>query len=153
MQPTGNPIRGRKEALAKELSGELGLELFVEAIESGGGPIFDAFEGNRDRMGEVLGDYYAGEVIKQAERGVVKFSLSSDIIIETFKALSSPTEFQTKQNLDKLYEKYRGLRAQIEKEIVRPYRNIWKRINELVELGIAKDRGKAFEIAFGEKVL
>ena len=154
LQPTGNPIRGRKEALAKELSGELGLELFVEAIESGGGPIFDAFEGNRERMGEVLGDYYAGEVIKQAERGVVKFSVSQDVIIETFKELSGRTEFQTTKNLDRLYKKYPNLRDQIEEEIVRPYKNLWKRINELVKLSKDRDkklnRGKAYEIAFSE---
>jgi hypothetical protein len=150
LDATGNPLRGRKEALAKELSGELGLELFVEAIESGTGPIFDAFEGNRERMGEVLGNYYAGEVIKQVERGTVKFSLSQDVIIETFRELSGRTEFQTKQNLDKLYKKYPKLRKQIEEEIVRPYKNIWKRINEIVAAEEAKDRGKAFEIAFGE---
>ena len=154
LQPTGNPIRGRKEALAKELSGEIGLELFVEAVESGSGPIFDAFEGNRGRMGEVLGNYYAGEVIKQAERGTIKFSLSSGVIIETFKELSGRTESKTKQNLDKLYNKYPKLRNQIEEEIVKPYKNLWKRINELVELSKDKDkklnRGKAYEIAFSE---
>jgi len=154
LQPTGNPIRGRKEALAKELSGELGLELFVEAVESGSGPIFDAFEGNRERMGEVLGDYYAGEVIKQAERGMVKFSLSQDIIIETFKELSGRTESQTTKNLNTLYKKYPKLRDQIEEEIVKPYKNLWKRINELVELSKDNDkklnRGKAYEIAFSE---
>jgi hypothetical protein len=151
LDATGNPLRGRKEALAKELAGELGLELFVEAIESGAGPIFDAFEGNRERMGEVLGDYYAGEVIKQVERGTVKFSLSQDVIIETFRELSGRTEFKTKQNLDKLYSKYPKLIVdQIEEEIVRPYKNLWKRINEIVAAGEAKDRGKAYEIAFGE---
>jgi len=152
LQPTGNPIRGRKEALAKELSGEIGLELFVEAIESGGGPIFDAFETNRERMGEVLGDYYAGEVIKQSERGTVKFSIPNNIIRESFKAISGATEFKTEQAIQALYNKYPEFKKQIEKEIVKPYKNLWQRINDLVAKQEAKNKGKAFEIAFSEMV-
>jgi hypothetical protein len=150
LDATGNPLRGRKEALAKELAGELGLELFVEAIESGTGPIFDAFEGNRERMGEVLGDYYAGEVIKQVERGTVKFSMPTEIVTESFKAISGATEFQTDKAIQTLYNKYPKYKKQIEDEIVKPYKNLWKRINEIVAAGLAKDRGKAFEIAFAE---
>jgi hypothetical protein len=150
LQPTGNPIRGRKEALAKELSGEIGLELFVEAIESGGGPIFDAFSANRERMGEVLGDYYAGEVIKQSERGTVKFSIPNNIIRESFKAISGATEFKTEQAIQALYNKYPEFKKQIEKEVVKPYKNLWERINELVAKQEAKNKGKAFEIAFSE---
>lgn len=75
LDSTGNPIRGRKEALAKELAGEIGLELFVEAIQSETGPIFEAFEKNQEILGEVLKDNYLGEINKQVERGTVKFSL------------------------------------------------------------------------------
>lgn len=74
LEPTGNPIRGRKEALAKEMAGELGLELFVEAAESGSGPIFEAFEKNQELLGAALMDNYMGEITKQAERGTIKFS-------------------------------------------------------------------------------
>jgi len=151
LQPTGNPIRGRKEALAKELSGELGLELFVEAIESGGGPIFDAFEGNRDRMGEVLGDYYAGEVIKQVERGTVKFSLASDVIFETFEALTNRTkigEDGRNQAIKDLYAKYPKNAAEIKRVIVDPYEAAWQNIARLVERGKAKDKGIAYEMQF-----
>jgi hypothetical protein len=89
LDSTGNPLRGRKEALAKELAGEIGLELFVEAIQSETGPIFEAFERNQDILGEVLKDNYIGEINKQAERGTVKFSLKqtseklSDLIQKT----------------------------------------------------------------------
>lgn len=76
LQSTGNPIRGRKEALAKELSGEIGLELFVEAAESGSGPIFEAFEKNQELLGAALMDNYMGEITKQVERGTIKFSES-----------------------------------------------------------------------------
>lgn len=150
LEPTGNPIRGRKEALAKEMAGELGLELFVEAIESGGGPIFDAFEGNRDRMGEVLGDYYAGEVIKQVERGTIKFSLSSDVVFETFKALVEPTKTKRKAALNALYDKYKDNAFEIKRVIVDPYEATWLNIERLVQKGEAKDRGIAYEIIFRE---
>lgn len=151
LQSTGNPIRGRKEALAKELSGELGLELFVEAIESGGGPIFDAFEGNRERMGEVLGDYYAGEVIKQVERGTIKFSLAPDVIFETFEALTNRTkigEDGRNQAIKDLYAKYPKNAAEIKRVIVDPYEAAWQNIARLVERGKAKDKGIAYEIQF-----
>ena len=151
LQPTGNPIRGRKEALAKEMAGELGLELFVEAIESGGGPIFDAFEGNRDRMGDVLGDYYAGEVIKQVERGTVKFSLSSDVIFETFGVLTNRTKIGKdgrNKAIKNLYAKYPKDAAEIKRVIIDPYEAAWQNIAQLVEKGEAKDRGVAYEIQF-----
>lgn len=80
VDPTGAPLRGRKESLAKELSGELGLELFVEAITAEAGPIFDAFEKNREILSDTLEDNFVSEITRQAERGTVKYSLKADAL-------------------------------------------------------------------------
>lgn len=80
VDPTGLPLRGRKESLAKELSGELGLELFVEAITAEAGPIFDAFEKNREILSDTLEDNFVSEITRQAERGTVKYSLKADAL-------------------------------------------------------------------------
>ena len=125
LQPTGNPIRGRKEALAKELSGEIGLELFVEAIEAGEGPIFDAFENNREMIGEVLNDYYFGEVIKQVERGTVKFSMKADkfdsLSKEAISAMLQPTKTERINALEEFKAKYTGVEYnEIKKLIIDP---------------------------------
>lgn len=80
LEPTGNPIRGRKEALAKELAGEIGLELFQKSIVSESGPIFEAFEKNQELLGEVLENNYIGEINKQVERGTVKFSKKATVL-------------------------------------------------------------------------
>ena len=82
LDATGNPLRGRKEALAKELAGELGLELFVEAAESGSGPIFEAFEKNQEILGAALMDNYMSEITKQVERGTIKFSVAQKLKLE-----------------------------------------------------------------------
>jgi hypothetical protein len=110
LDSTGNPLRGRKEALAKELAGEIGLELFVEAIQSETGPIFEAFERNQDILGEVLKDNYIGEINKQAERGTVKFSLKqtseklSDLIQNTDDGIVLDYLNTAYLNLNKLNE-------------------------------------------------
>lgn len=76
---TGNPIRGRKEALAKELSGEIALELLNEQILAEQGPLFDAFIENQERLGVDIADNLANKVALQIERGNIKFSKKADI--------------------------------------------------------------------------
>ena len=80
INPDDSPLRGRKESLAKELSGEIGLELFLEEAQAGSGPIFDAFKNNQELLGEALEDNYLGEITKQVERGLIKFSSKADVL-------------------------------------------------------------------------
>ena len=70
----GTPIRGRKESLAKELAGEIGVEIFAEELDNNESEIAQAFEQNQELRGEVLADNYIAELNKQFERGKIKFS-------------------------------------------------------------------------------
>ena len=70
----GTPIRGRKESLAKELAGEIGVEIFAEELDNNESEIAKAFEQNQELRGEVLADNYIADLNKQFERGKIKFS-------------------------------------------------------------------------------
>jgi hypothetical protein len=75
--PDGNPIRGRKESLAKAIAEETAFDIINSDFENEG-PIFDAFKTNQERLGVELIDNVATEISRQIERGNVKFSLTKD---------------------------------------------------------------------------
>jgi len=74
LDPKGNPIRGRKESLAKAMAEEISLEIFNKELQDENSDISKAFENNQQLKGVVLADAYVAEVSKQIERGNVKFS-------------------------------------------------------------------------------
>jgi predicted kinase len=73
---SGDPIRGRKESLAKAMAEEISLEVFNQQLEDKDSNISKAFEQNQTLKGVILADNYIAEVAKQIERGNVKFSIS-----------------------------------------------------------------------------
>ena len=73
--PDGNPLRGRKESLAKAIAEEASFDIINNDFENEG-PIFDAFKINQERLGVELIDNVATEISRQIERGNVKFSMS-----------------------------------------------------------------------------
>jgi hypothetical protein len=74
--PDGNPLRGRKESLAKAVAEETAFDIINEDIENDG-PISEAFKANQERQGVEITGTFAIEVIRQAERGNVKYSKSA----------------------------------------------------------------------------
>ena len=70
----GDPIRGRKESLAKAMAEEISLEIFNRELQDENSEISKAFENNQQLKGVVLAESYVAEVSKQIERGNVKFS-------------------------------------------------------------------------------
>ena len=76
LEPSGNPIRGRKESLSKALGEELSFDIFKKELEEGG-EIAKVFERNQELKDVVLLDTYINEVAKQIDRGTVKFSKST----------------------------------------------------------------------------
>jgi predicted kinase len=76
----GNPIRGRKESLAKAMAEEISLEIFNTELQNEDSDISKAFENNQALKGVVLADNYIAEVAKQSERGNIKFSISGAFI-------------------------------------------------------------------------
>jgi hypothetical protein len=69
----GNPLRGRKESLAKAIAEETSFDIINDDL-SKEGVIYDALETNQKRLGVEQLDNIAVEVNKQIERGNVKFS-------------------------------------------------------------------------------
>ena len=77
LQPDGNPIRGRKESLAKAIAEELSFEVFFEQIQDKDSDIRKALEDNQQALGSVIGESVVAEVTRDLERGNVKKSFSS----------------------------------------------------------------------------
>jgi hypothetical protein len=73
---TGNPIRGRKESLAKALAEEVSFDIISDDLSSNG-PIAQALNRNQQLKGAVVEDIIVEEFNRLAERGNVKFSISN----------------------------------------------------------------------------
>jgi len=71
--PDGNPIRGRKESLAKAMAEESAFDIINKDFEDQGS-IYDAFTTNQQRLGVELLDNAITDFSRQVERGNVKFS-------------------------------------------------------------------------------
>ena len=71
--PDGNPLRGRKESLAKAIAEEASFDIILDDL-SNEGPIFDAIKTNQQRQGVEVFETLAAEMARQAERGNVKQS-------------------------------------------------------------------------------
>ena len=69
----GNPLRGRKESLAKAIAEEASFDIINDDLAKEG-VIYDALETNQKRLGVEKLDNIAVEISKQIERGNVKFS-------------------------------------------------------------------------------
>ena len=72
----GKLIRGKREALGKAIAEEVAFEIFTKEIKNENSEISKAFEGNQEAKGVILADNFVNEVIKDADRGTVKFSIS-----------------------------------------------------------------------------
>lgn len=84
--PDGNPIRGRKESLAKAIAEEASFDIINDDLANEG-PIYDALSTNQQRLGVELIDNLTTEILRQSERGNVKFSLPADKTAPTIKRL------------------------------------------------------------------
>jgi len=77
--PEGELIRGRKEATAKQLANEVGLEIFEQDINEQG-PIFDMFKDSQELQGVLLADNIAADIRRQIDRGGLKASEAGQIM-------------------------------------------------------------------------
>ena len=84
LQADGNPIRGRKESLAKAIAEELAFDIIKDELQNPESEIAKAFFANQERLGVKVDDVTVVEFNKQADRGRVKFSKSVKSITERF---------------------------------------------------------------------
>jgi chloramphenicol 3-O-phosphotransferase len=73
----GNPLRGKKESLAKAIGEELAIEIVNQEMQDPDSPIRQAFEANQERLGTEIVDNYVAKLKLDFERGNVKYSMSN----------------------------------------------------------------------------
>lgn len=77
LQESGNPIRGRKEALAKAMAEEISFEIFTSEIVNPASEISEAFKNNQKAKSVVLAENLVEQITRDSERGNVKYSITS----------------------------------------------------------------------------
>jgi hypothetical protein len=75
--PDGNPIRGRKESVSKAMAEEIAFDITKRDLEEEG-PIYDALKANQERLGVEIKETLKAEFNKQADRGNIKFSKTTN---------------------------------------------------------------------------
>ena len=73
LEPSGNPIRGRKESLAKAIAEEASFDIILDDLANEG-IIFEALKANQERLGVEMAETISVELARQAERGNIKQS-------------------------------------------------------------------------------
>ena len=96
--PGGNPIRGRKEALAKAIAEELSLDIIAAELKKPESKISEVFKQNQSRLGVDVNETISTIVDRDLERGTIKLSNT---------AQSKFTERSEK--LEKIEAKYKKL--------------------------------------------
>jgi chloramphenicol 3-O-phosphotransferase len=76
----GNPLRGKKESLAKAIGEELAIEIINQEMQDPESQIRQAFEANQERLGAELADNFVAKLKLDSERGNVKYSISLDVL-------------------------------------------------------------------------
>jgi hypothetical protein len=114
---TGNPIRGRKESLAKALAEEVSFDIISDDFANEG-TIFQAFQRNQELLGAAAEKVTKEEINRLAERGNIKYSLSTEInkgLPAVFKEMASNKDFLN--NPDSLFNQMIGkIKVAIEKD-------------------------------------
>ena len=89
LNETGNPIRGRKEALAKAMAEEISFEIFSADLANPASEISEAFENNQELQGVVLANNFVQQIGNDIDRGNIKFSAKKKFINSGFAPLDS----------------------------------------------------------------
>ena len=70
----GNPLRGKKESLAKAIAEELAIEIINQEMQDPDSQIRQAFDANQERLGYEIVDNHIQKLALDLERGNIKFS-------------------------------------------------------------------------------
>lgn len=70
----GNPLRGKKESLAKAIAEELAIEIINQEMQNPDSQIRQAFDANQERLGYEIVDNHIQKLALDLERGNIKFS-------------------------------------------------------------------------------
>lgn len=98
LDSTGNPIRGRKESLAKATAEEISFDIIAKDFAEEG-PLFEALVTNQERQGVTIGDAMAVDVIRQIERGNIKRAKAKGETTDISKAKDKLFKFFNNLNI------------------------------------------------------
>jgi shikimate kinase len=119
----GNPLRGKKESLAKAIAEELSIEIINQEMQDPDSKIRQAFEANQERLGAELADNFVAKLKLDSERGNVKYSISLDVLQnkdfqkELSKLTSSITISGRQEVIDDNFKIIVGLETPFKKEL------------------------------------
>ena len=136
LDETGNPIRGRKEALAKAMAEEISFEIFTSEIVNPASEISGAFEANQERQGVVLADNFVQQLESDVDRGNIKFSITkarqkelNKLWAKTWRTTSESKRLEAVEDLKK------RLKVKEERDYIETVDNmLTAEINEILEL-------------------
>ena len=116
---TGNPIRGRKESVAKMMAEEISFDLISDDIANDG-IISENLNRNQELKGAITENISVELFNKMADRGNVKFSLQ----IEYDKALAAVAKYDklSKEEKSKIQDPYSDKNSLINKFLRKIYR-------------------------------
>jgi len=136
LDETGNPIRGRKEALAKAMAEEISFEIFSADLANPASEISEAFENNQERQGAVLAENFVQELERDMDRGNIKLSITKERQKELNEMWAKTWQTTSESNRLKAVEKLKKkLRKKEEKDYIETVDNmLTEEINEILEL-------------------
>ena len=136
LDETGNPIRGRKEALAKAMGEEISFEIFSADLADPNSEISKAFEANQERQGAVLAENFVQQLERDIDRGNIKLSITKARQKELNKMWAKTWQTTSESNRLKAVEKLKKkLRKKEEKDYIETVDNmLTEEINEILEL-------------------
>jgi hypothetical protein len=136
LDETGNPIRGRKEALAKAMGEEISFEIFSADLADPASDISEAFENNQERLGVVLAENFVQQLESDVDRGNIKLSITKTRQKELNKLWANTWLTTSESNrLRAVEELKKKLRKKEEKDYIETVDNmLTEEINEILEL-------------------
>lgn len=136
--PDGNPIRGRKESLAKAVAEESAFDIIIKDLQEEG-PIFEAFAANQERLGVEIDDVLTTTFTTQADRGNVKLSKSAVNNSMLFLLKENQWDFNSPELLDyrdslksrdkKYYDEFKSEWLDKVGDLPKKYKEVWESNN------------------------
>ena len=136
LSETGNPIRGRKEALAKAMAEEISFEILSAEIKNPASEITEAFINNQKQLKAVLAENLVEELENDIDRGNIKLSISKQRQIDLNKLWAKTWQTTSENARLKAVEKLKKrLKVKEERDYIETVDNMLTvEINEILEL-------------------
>ena len=136
LDEAGNPIRGRKEALAKAMGEEISFEIFSADLVDSNSEISKAFEANQERQGVVLAENFVQQLESDVDRGNIKLSISKQRQIDLNRLWTKTWQTASEsKRLEAVEDLKKRLKVKEERDYIETVDNmLTAEINEILAL-------------------